>query len=174
MLTQSSKKKSINVTEELLRAILFSVCLVPARALLRLSLWTHPFRNVVWLVHQQTKIFQVKESLRVYGSGGILMSDVKKDAVGIWSQPQKAVEPDSSAAAITALDLQNLGAVRWRSQGLYFWMTTKAASESSSGPSAPRRLLKHLPIYQGWQPPHKLLFPRLSPIEKHCWWFWQQ
>lgn len=48
-------KKSIYVTEELLRVILLSVCLVPARALLRLSLRTHTFRNVVWFDQNQTK-----------------------------------------------------------------------------------------------------------------------
>lgn len=49
----------------------------------------------------------------------------------------------SSTIAITALDLQILGAVQCRSQGPSFWLTAKATSEISAGPSAPGRLLEH-------------------------------
>lgn len=75
-------KKSVYVTEELLRVILLSVCLVPARALLKLSLRAHTFRNVVWFDQKQNKTFQLKESLRVYGSVVAVLAGVKKDAVG--------------------------------------------------------------------------------------------
>lgn len=84
--------------------------------------------------------------------------------MGIWHQTQTAMEPDSSALAGVALDLQILGAVRWSSHGLSFWLTAKAASEISTGPSAPSRLLEHLPTCQGWQPLHKLSFPYLAPV----------
>lgn len=84
------------MTEGLSSTILHLVCFVPARALLRLLLRTHSFRNYVWFDQNQNETFQLKESLRVCGSGVVLLAGVEKDAVGVLSQPWMAVGLHSS------------------------------------------------------------------------------
>lgn len=71
------------MTEGLSRAILHAVCFVSDRVLLRLLLRTHSFRNEVWFDQNRNEAFQLKESLRVYGSGVVLLAGVEKDAAGV-------------------------------------------------------------------------------------------